>query len=224
MKYTGKILFFLSSFLLMTTLIGSTVYAEKKLEESKQIADFLHLLQKKASSFNSLQTDFIQEKELSLFKSKLVIKGRIYLLKPSKIIWRVNEPMKYSVLITDKFLRQWDEETKQVQEIKFDKNPVLKIVFQYLNGWFSGDYTVFLKDYEVRILQKEPSKLEFVPKGKSAIKKIISKISICLQQDARYLKWIKIQHVGNDVTTIYFSKTVFNPSLDKSIFEVNGGV
>ena len=108
------------------------------------MAAFLADLGKKVSNFSTLKTDFVQEKEMAMFKEKLVMKGRIYLRKPNKVAWHVDSPVRYSVLITDKVIRQWDEDTNKVQEISLAKNPIFQNVLNQLTVWFSGDYSSLL--------------------------------------------------------------------------------
>ena len=109
---------------------------------------------KKVSDFKTLKTDFTQEKEMAMFKEKLVIKGRIYLQKPNKVAWHVDKPLRYSVLITDKFIRQWDEDTNQVQELSLTKNPMFQNVIKQLTVWFSGEYGSLLETNDVRLVKR----------------------------------------------------------------------
>ncbi len=191
----------------------------KKNDQNQKVVDFLKQLEKKTSDFNSLQADFIQEKELSAFKNKLIIKGRVYLLKPAKIAWHVDEPVKYSVIITAKAMKQWEKDTDRLQVISFTQKPVLKTMFSYLNGWFKGDYSSFLKDYDVQILKQNPAMLLFTPKAESMTKRFVQSITICFKEDGSYLKWIKIQDVSADTTTIFMENTVFNAPINSAIWE-----
>src|SRR3990172_184149 len=101
--------------------LSVTVFAgeENKAGQPEQtdLSAMLKSIGKKVSDFKTLKTNFTQEKEMAMFKEKLVIKGRIYLQKPNKVAWHVDKPLRYSILITDKFIRQWDEDTNQVQEL-----------------------------------------------------------------------------------------------------------
>ncbi len=183
---------------------------------------FLNELGKKVSDFKTLKTDFIQEKEMALFKDKLVLKGRIYLEKPNKVAWHVDSPLRYSVLITDKLIRQWDEDTNQVQEISLTKNPIFQNVINQLTVWFSGDYSSLLAVNAVRIVRDEPLTLEFLPLEKNIAKKVIKSITITFREDRKYLQQMRIQELSGDVTTIRFLNTLLNAPLDSRSFEVRG--
>jgi len=185
---------------------------------------FLKTLGKKVSDFKTLKTDFTQEKEMAMFKEKIVLTGRIYLQKPNKIAWHVDKPLRYSVLITDKLIRQWDEDTNQVQEISLTKNPIFQNVLNQLTVWFSGEYGSLLETNDVRLVQRDPLVIEFTPRDNNIARKVIKHITITFREDQTYLKQIRIQELSGDVTTITFTNTLMNAPLDSASFEVKGHV
>jgi outer membrane lipoprotein-sorting protein len=190
--------------------------------QQNDLSALLNTIGKKVSDFTSLKTNFTQEKEMAMFKEKLVLKGRIYLQKPSKIAWHVDSPVRYSVLITDKLIRQWDEDTNKVQEISLAKNPIFQNVLNQLTVWFSGEYGSLLATNEVRVKQNDPLVLEFIPLEKNISKKVIKSITITFRDDQKYLKQILIREVNGDTTTINFINTLLNVPVDSSSFEVKG--
>lgn len=185
---------------------------------------FMRSIGKKASNFKTLKTEFVQEKKMALFKDKLVMKGRIYLEKPNKIAWHVDSPVRYSVLITDKLIRQWDEETNKSQEISLKKNPVFQNILSQLTVWFSGEYGSLLDTNTVRIVKQEPLVMEFIPRDNNVSKKIIKSITITFRTDQNYPQQLKIHENSGDITTINFVNTILNAPLTPKNFEVNGRV
>ena len=189
-----------------------------------ELPALLRTLGKKSSDFKTLRTDFTQEKKMAMFRNKLVMKGRIFLRKPSQIAWHVDSPLRYSVLITDKLIRQWDEDTNQVQEISLAKNPIFQNVLNQLSVWFSGDFSSLIDSNEVRLVKREPLVIEFVPKENNISRKVIKSITITFREDMLYLKQLRIQELSGDVTTIHFNNTQLNTPLDAKCFEVKGRV
>jgi outer membrane lipoprotein-sorting protein len=209
-------------------LCGGFVYAQEKTtsgsSETANLTAFLSDLGKKVSDFKTLKTDFTQEKEMAMFKDKLVLKGRIYLEKPNKVAWHVDSPLRYSVLITDKVIRQWDEDTNQIQEISLTKNPIFQNVLNQLTVWFSGDYSSLIEVNKVRIVKHEPLMIEFIPLKINIASNVIKSITLTFREDRKYLRQIRIQELSGDVTTIHFTNTLLNAPLDGRSFEVKGHV
>lgn len=189
-------------------------------DEPSDVLDLLLRIESKFSGFDNLQTDFIQEKDLAIFRDKIIIKGRIYLQKPHKIAWHAEEPVKYSVLITDDFIRQWDEGTDRVQEIPLSKNPVFRLIVDQMTAWFSGQYVRLLDEYKVHVNRQQPLEIVFVPRDGSNVKKIIKNITVTFREDERYLKKVKFLEVSGDNTTIFFRNTVMNVPIEDDMFRV----
>lgn len=185
---------------------------------------FLNELGKQVSDFKTLKTEFTEEKEMALFKDKLVIKGRIYLEKPNKVAWHVDSPLRYSVLITDKLIRQWDEDTNQVQEISLTKNPIFQNVLNQLTDWFSGNYSSLIQENKIRIITRAPLSIEFTPRENNIARKVIKSITITFREDRKYFSQIRIQELSGDITTLHFTNTLLNVPLDSKSFEVKGHV
>lgn len=225
----------ISSLILLSVFIAPVRYTaggEQKgksaaSEQAKQpldVRDLLLQLERQGSDFNSLKTDFTQEKNLAIFRNKIIMKGRIYLQKPGTVAWHVDEPLKYSVIITDKLLRQWDEDANQVQEIPLSKNPMFRVVIDQLTAWFSGRYVQLLDDYTVSARETHPLVIEFIPRESGNMKKIIKAITITFREDRKYLQKVQFDEVSGDSTTITFKNTIFNAPIDSSDFEVKGRV
>jgi outer membrane lipoprotein-sorting protein len=189
--------------------------------EPADLSVLLNSIGKKVSDFKTLKTDFTQEKEMAMFKEKLVLKGRIYLRKPNKVAWHVDKPLRYSILITDKIIRQWDEDTDQVQELSLTKNPFFQNVIKQLTVWFSGEYGSLLETNDVRLVKRSPLVLEFSPRANNDARKVLKNITITFREDETYLQQIRMQELSGDVTTITFTNTLLNAPLDSGSFEVH---
>ncbi len=216
--------------LLFTVLFPYTLRAElrgtpgSKIKEDKykvtDVPAVLLYLEKGIDNVETVQTDFVQEKNLSIFKRKIILKGRIYLKKPYTIAWYVDEPIKYKVLITDKIVRQWDEDTNEVNEISISSNSIFKSVIDQLTIWFSGQYISMLEKYDVNIKNQQPYILEFIPRENSIVKKAIKSISVVFREDAKYLKQIEFQEISGDTTVITLENTILNAPIDDSYFRI----
>jgi outer membrane lipoprotein-sorting protein len=221
-KNSGKraVLFLVLSILVYVGQASAKDVKNDGAQEPTDLSILLNSIGKKVSGFKTLKTDFIQEKAMALFKEKLVLRGRIYIQKPNKVAWHVDKPLRYSVLITEKFIRQWDEDTDQVQELSLSKNPMFQHVIKQLTVWFSGEYGSLLETNDVRLVKRSPLTIEFSPRSNNDTRKVIKNIMITFREDQAYLQQIRIKEMSGDVTTITFTKTLLNAPLDNSNFEV----
>jgi len=209
--------------ILLTILPGPSALAA---EDEAGIGHILSRLESNVSSLKTLSASFVQKKKMAAFSHEIQMSGKVFIRKPSTLAWHVKEPVRYSVLITDKLIRQWDGETDEAHEISFAGNPMLGSVLEQMTVWFSGKYTTLADDYHVSLASAvgEPVKLVFTPKDGNMAKKAISTVTVGLARDERYLSWIRIVEAGGDTTTIEFSDTVFDSPLDDKDFEVKGSV
>jgi len=215
----------LSMFIMMQTcLVLAAESGKGATSQPGDLSAFLQGIGKKASNFKTLKTEFTQEKKMVMFKEKLIIKGRIFLEKPNRIAWHVDSPVRYSVLITDKLIRQWDEDTNKVQEVSLAKNPIFQNVLSQLTVWFSGEYGSLLDTNDVRVVKRDPLVIEFIPRDNNVSKKVIKSITITFRDDQNYLQQLRIQEMSGDVTTINFIHTILNTPLNSKNFEVKGRV
>jgi outer membrane lipoprotein-sorting protein len=190
------------------------------------IDNVLVRLESNVSSLKTLSASFVQKKKMAAFSHEIKMGGKVYIRKPSTLAWHVMDPLRYSVLITDKLVRQWDEETDEIHEISLSGNPMLGAVLEQMTVWFSGKYTSLSKDYEISVASAKgsPVVLEFIPREGNMAGKVISSVRVGLARDERYLSWIRIEESGGDTTTIEFSETVFDSPLPEKNFEVKGSV
>lgn len=208
-------------FLLFTCLGNSTLYADNT---AKDLNTILETLQEKMSKVSSIQTDFIQEKNLALFKQKLILKGKIFIQKPGMLSWRVFTPMLYSLVIRGSQISQWDQDTNQVQSISLAKNPSFQVAIQQMQNWFSGTYETMQGDYQIRLISQQPLKLEFVPKESSVARNFIQRVTVLFQDNQEYIKEIDILEKSQDSTLLTFINARLNQKIPTNIWEVKTDV
>jgi outer membrane lipoprotein-sorting protein len=180
----------------------------------------LEALQVKMSTIKTIQTDFIQEKNLALFKQKITLTGKIFIQKPGMLSWRVFTPLRYSLVINGSNISQWDQDTNQVQSVSLGKNPSFQVAIQQMQNWFSGTYKSMQGDYQISLISQQPLKLEFIPKEKSMARNFIQRVTVLFQDDQQYIKEINILEKSGDNTLLTFIDTQLNPKIPPKAWEV----
>jgi len=183
----------------------------------------LRALEKSFVGITTVQTDFTEEKELAVFDKKIVLQGAMALAGVDRLAWHVTAPVRYSLVITDATLRQWDEDSGKVQQLSLAGNPVFNVVIDQVRNWFSGRYLSLTREYDVKVTAEKPLVLEFVPRPNSMPAKAIARVTIVLREDQRYVREIRIEEKSGDKTRMLFSNTVLNEPVPAAAWEVKPG-
>lgn len=181
-------------------------------------------LETKMSGVKSIKTDFRQEKRLAIFNQPIISKGKIFIQKPHLFSWRVQSPVRYTMLIKDDVIKQWDEEGNQIQQFSMSRNPGFSIAIAQMKVWFSGAYVSLLKDYAVKIISQDPIILEFAPIQSNPAFSLIKCVKVFFEKDERYLQEIIIQEKNGDTTILTFSSVKLNVPIDSSAWELKSNV
>jgi outer membrane lipoprotein-sorting protein len=183
----------------------------------------LSAIEEGMSGVKSIETDFVQEKSLSLFKQKLILRGKVFIQKPGLLSWRAFSPMRYSMVISAGKISQWDEDTDKVQSISLADNPGLQAEISQMQSWLSGTYKPMQQDYIITLVSEKPAILEFSPKANSAAGNFIKRVAVEFQDDLRYLKEINIEESNSDKTSLKFMNTKLNQPIDLRAWEAKEG-
>jgi len=178
-------------------------------------------LRKSLAGTTNVQSEFIQEKSLSLLQQKVVIKGRLAVEQPSRLSWQVLEPIHYNMVLDGSVLKQWDETTGKVQTVALAGNPVFKVVVNQLQGWFSGRFELLTNDFTVAVdASATRPKIIFTPREVSFMAKVIRRVELTFREDRRYIHGLIIEEKTGDCTTMIFTNTVLNATIPAMVWEV----
>jgi outer membrane lipoprotein-sorting protein len=180
----------------------------------------LRAVQDRMASVRTVQADFEQEKNLSLFKQKIVVSGRIYIESSGRFSWHAEKPVRYRLFMNGDDVRQWDEDTRQVQRVPTAGNPIFKMATGQMRDWFSGHYEGMLKEYEATVSGDAALTARFVPKPGTITAKALRSVEVSLAKDAKYIDSIRIEDLSGDATTIRFKNVILNEAIAPAAWEV----
>ena len=177
----------------------------------KKIADVSH-------TTNSIKSDFVQEKNLSMISEKVVSKGLFYFKKNNKVRLEYTKPFKYLMVINNgKILFKDDEKSTQMDMHKSKMfQEVNNIIINCVQGTvFSGnEFHVTISESATQVL------LDMQPASKN-LKEFFKNILVLLdKRDYTALK-ITMNEVSGDNTIINFTNKEINGSIDDGLFAVS---
>ena len=89
------------NFILLLLICSATtsIAQHKDFKSLKDTSVFKSKLQEKAKATNSIESNFVQEKNLSLLSEKIISKGHFYFKKPKQLRWEYLSPTAYLIVI-----------------------------------------------------------------------------------------------------------------------------
>jgi len=211
----------MASLLFFACLQTVSAYADPS---PRDVTAVLDDLERTMSGTKTIQTDFIQEKNLALFNQKIILKGKVFIQKPRLLSWRVMSPMRYSMVMSGDTISQWDEDTDKVQRVSLANNPSFQLAVEQMEKWFYGTFKSMQGDYKITLITDHPIALEFVPLENSLSRNFIKRATIFFQDDERYIKEVRIEEKDGDSTSLVFVNAQLNQPILPNAWEVRADV
>ncbi|MGA2441847.1 MAG: outer membrane lipoprotein carrier protein LolA [Tepidisphaeraceae bacterium] len=224
MKTIGSILVMSAAFWLAQPSVarGQTTRADSGSNgpATRASLDLLEGVQNHLRSITSVQTDFVEKKNLAMLDHTLTISGHMAMEKPDRLIWVVRLPVQYAIRIRGDEVSQWDEDTNHVDVIHLGGDPTFKAVSEQMQAWFLGNYKVLGDSYEVFVVAEHPLSLRFVPKGDTMVAKLLKEVDVTFSADEDYIDGMVVRETGGDTTTLNFTNARLNQPVEKATWEM----
>ena len=182
--------------------------------------ELMQRLSREFSTIQTVQTRFVEKKQIRILQQEMELVGTLAIEKPGRLAWRIEKPLACTLIISNGNVRQWDEDSQDVQRFSSKKNPIFAMVLDQMQNWFSGNFISLQSDYDVSVTQELPLILEFRPKADSPNARVIQRVWVTIREDLRYVQAISIEDVSGDLTAITFMDTVLNEAVPSEVWKV----
>ncbi len=174
-------------------------------------------LEQTAGGVNTLSSDFVQEKHLSMFKTVMNSKGRFYFSKPDRLRWELVSPVASGFVLKGEKGRRWHERTGRTENFQISQEPVMKLVSDQLFAWARADFSWLKREYRITVLKEAPAALRLEPRS-AATAGFLNHLLINFSADGRYVKSVEVHEKDGDFTRIKFINTLVNKPLQADLF------
>jgi len=162
-----------------------------------------------AKNIDTLQAEFTQTKQIALLRHSIVIAGELYMERKSgRLAWHVASPIRYSCLITDQSLTQWDIDSNQQVTLSVDRYPWLKVLSQNLKDWFSGNIQNMSSGFTTELAEKR--EMLMIPRPDNRIAEFIKSIKFHFTDDGSSVSRVIFTETNGDTTDILFKNIRIN--------------
>lgn len=198
-------------FILLLPFIGHS-------QSFKLVKDTTLLKQKIESmskNTSSIESDFTQEKNLSMLSEKIVSKGHFVFKKDNLLRWEYNSPTKYLIVINkDKILIK-DE--KKITKYDMNNNKVFKEINDIMLSCVQGTIFKSNKFKSAYFENDRYYKLELKPLVKN-MKDTFKTINLMFDKTVSSVVKIEMIEASEDVTTIDFINKKLNAAIPQELF------
>lgn len=186
----------------------------------KAVKDTTALKQKienMSKTTHSIESDFTQEKNLSMLSEKVISKGHFVFKKENLLRWEYNSPSKYLIVINKDKVIIKDE--KKTTKYDMNSNKVFKEINDIMLSCVQG--TIFRSSkFKTSYFENEKFyKLELVPQVKN-MKETFKKINLYFDKNVTSVAKMEMIENNDDLTSLDFTNKKLNAALSETIFTV----
>ncbi len=190
-------------------LVASSVFAQTT------ASVFLKKMQDVNASTQSINSDFVQTRRLSIMNNPLISSGKFYYKKPGLMKWDQQLPTPYYFIINGNKVIRFDGKERKVMP---SNSPQISHFKDFILGTING--SMFTSKKYDAIFKKNNNLItvELVPLQKSMLKRI-EKIAMTFDFETAVLRALTITEVGGDKMEVVFTNHQINTIIDNAIFE-----
>jgi outer membrane lipoprotein-sorting protein len=210
---------FKAIFLLGAILLPYWCNAQVPSTPMKDIPGFKQKLSVMSSSVKSIQSDFVQDKKLSVLDGMITSRGQFCFSRENNIRWEYNEPYKYLIIISQGKL--FVKEDKDHKQYDIQSNKMFQEMNKFISGCIQGDILKNEKDYNTRYFEDNQYYFVSLVPVSEKMRQMLNEIQIWFDKKDLTVSRIRMMEAGGDYTRIDFinKKLNINIPVEKFAFQ-----
>lgn len=176
---------------------------------------FKQQFMKTAQSTNTIKSDFVQEKNLSMLSEKIVSKGKFWFKKENKVRMEYSAPSYYLMVINGKSFRIKDAKTDRNISTSGSKlfEQISKVTADCVQGNVLNN-----KDFSTKVLENaQYYQVQMTPVAKG-LKDFFNSIDLLVEKKDLAVVKITMHERSGDDTNISFTQRELNVPISDEIF------
>jgi outer membrane lipoprotein-sorting protein len=212
-----SICFSLILFLLHSVAVASKDIREVSAEEKQKIFERLKELQK---DIHSMHATVNQEKQLSVLKKKIQVKGTIIMAKPNMLRWDVTMPEKSITVIDGETMTVYHPTAKEAQVYNLSEDFVARNTMSFFATAMGGNLNEMEKKFTVTVFRND-GKIVFklIPLS-SIARKYLSDIAVYYDEVTGLPGGFEVTTPKGDRTITKLADIKINPEIKPDTFEL----
>jgi outer membrane lipoprotein-sorting protein len=198
-------------FISLFTCFVFSLSAQTPATPMKDVTGFKEKLVTMSDKVNTIESDFMQEKNLSMLSNKIISKGQFWYKKDNNIRWEYIQPYHYLIIISNNKI--FIKEDKNQKQYDIQSNKMFQEMNKFISGCIQGDILKNEKEYSAGYFEDDNSYfVSLVPKAE-ALRKMLNEVQIWFNRNDLTVSRIKMIEYGGDYTRISFMNKKLNTDI-----------
>ena len=165
---------------------------------------------------NSLKSDFVQEKNLSMLSEKIVSKGKFWFKKSNKVRMEYNHPFQYLMIINqDKvYIKDGQKENKMSSKSNKLFQQINRIMVDCMQGTALNN-----TDFKTRLFEGKSAYLVELTPVVKGMREMFKTITVYVDKKDFSVMNLEMLELGGDNTVIRFINKELNTTLADTLFD-----
>ncbi len=181
----------------------------------ENLTQFKTTFSAESKKIQSIKSNFIQEKNLSVLSEKILSEGKFSFKRPNRVRIEYQKPFQYLLIMNGDQILIREHEKENKMNVKSNKlfQQVNRIVVDCVQGTILDN-----KDFTVRVFQNDNTwLLEMTPVGK-ALKEFFQTVIVYADKKDYSISTIDMREPSGDNTLIRFTQKELNATLSDDLF------
>lgn len=177
-------------------------------KEMKDTAAFVKKLNGMTSMLKTIESEFVQQKNMAMLNEKIISKGMFYFKKTNRIRWQYNEPYEYLVIIDNNKVVVKDENKTNKFDVR--SNKIFRKVNDLMSDCMQGSILSKRSEYKLEYYENEQYYMVRMFPLNGGMKDFIEKIEIHFDKKDLSVSKINMIEPTGDNTMINFKNKKIN--------------
>jgi len=167
---------------------------------------------------NTIQSDFVQEKNLSMISEKIVSKGKFWFKKENSVRMEYNHPFIYLMILNNG--KVYIKDAQKENTVAAGSNKLFRQINNIMIDCMKGS-ALDNPDFTARIFEgRQTFLIELSPAAKS-LKDLFQHINIIVDKKDYTVAMIEMYEPGGDNTIIHFINKQLNATIPDALFTIH---
>ena len=196
--------------------VSLMVMAQTQLSES-QTQEVIRQLTQVASTMQSMQCRFVQEKTSSMLAEPSVAEGTMHYAAPDRMRWEYTEPYAFALVVNGEQIIKVTDGKAETLDGKSSR--MYQGMVSLIMGSASGKKLFDASIFDVALYdENEFWRAEMTPKRRD-MKRMFSQLVFRFDKKTNGISRVEFRDAGGDITSIQFEEIKLNEAIDDNVFK-----